>query len=76
MKAKDAASWLALKDLPFMHELRNTPLAQIGARYSNLHGNGRWNFVTPAFAIGAKSYNELNSAWHDNHLWQVPAVKA
>jgi hypothetical protein len=69
-------NYASLSALPISHPLRNRPLAEIGARYSNVHGNGRWTTVTPAFGIAKTTYNDLGQTWKENNLWQAPIEAA
>lgn len=65
-------NFVSLGALPLSHALRNRPLAEIGARYSNVRGNGRWNTVTVAYGIAKSTFNDLGQAWKENNLWQAP----
>lgn len=64
--------FVSLKALPISHALRNRPLAEIGARYSNVNGTGKWTTVTAAFGIAKCTFNDLGQAWKENNLWQAP----
>ena len=65
-------NWVSLPALPIDHPLRNRPLAEIGARYSNKHGLGTWTTVKRSFGIARTAFNDLSSTWRDNNLWQAP----
>jgi len=67
------ADFISLAALPIQHPLRNRPLAEIGARYSNRHGTGKWTAVTTAFGIARSTYNDLHGTWKTNNIWQAPA---
>jgi hypothetical protein len=57
-----------LNELAYDHKLRNTPLIEINAWYSN--AGGVWREVFPNFGIAKCTYNDLTSVWTHNHLWE------
>ena len=53
---------ISLSDLPPEHKLRNTPLADIKAKYK--HTSERtYREVLPSFGIAKRTYNELGVVW-------------
>lgn len=62
---------ISLPTLPISHPLRNKPLAEIGAQYSNVHGAGKWTTVTRAFGIAYSTFNDLAGTWQENNLWRA-----
>lgn len=62
---------VSLPALPISHPLRNKPLAEIGAQYSNIHGAGKWTTVTAGFGIAKATFNDLTGTWIENNLWRA-----
>lgn len=58
-----------LKELSPEHELRNKPLAEIGAEYK-WTGTTAWKTVTDAYRIAKKTFNDLGEAWTHNTDWR------
>ena len=59
-----------LAALPEWHDLRNTKLGMIGARYQ-ANKTGPYTDVTPAFGIAKVTYNQLASVWTYNTNWEA-----
>jgi hypothetical protein len=57
-----------LKTLPADHPLRNRPLAEIGAEYSNR--GGPWKQVLPSYRIAKACYNALGDIWTTHDEWR------
>jgi hypothetical protein len=60
--------FMKLEHLPREHPLRNKPLIEIKAWYSNRGGS--WSEVFPSFGIAKKTYNELGDVWINEHSWE------
>jgi hypothetical protein len=64
------ANTTELNDLPPDHQLRNTPLIEIGAFY--LCNNAKvWREVFPAFGIAKCTYNQLGEVWTRWDRWKA-----
>lgn len=60
---------IQLDHLPHKHPLRNTPLAEIGAKYRWIYSKGNPRTVLRAFAIGGNTFNELRGSWLTEYVW-------
>ena len=59
-----------LYDLPYDHQLRNTPLIEIGAEYKRFDSKV-WQAVTPPYGIAKKCYNDLAPVWTEFDEWRA-----
>lgn len=71
----DSTGMVELDLLPEEHQLRNTPLGEIGAEYRNVRSNN-WLKVEPGRALGLRTFNTLEGGdWTNFCKWRVPAPK-
>ena len=59
-----------LSELPYDHQLRNTPLIEIGAEYKRFDSKV-WQAVTPPYGIAKKCYNDLAPEWTEFDEWRA-----
>jgi len=59
-----------LNNLPHEHQLRNTPLHNLGTVYRWKHSQS-WLPIGEKFGIAKKTFNELSSVWTENDIFGV-----